>query len=63
MAKLTGGQKVIAPALVGGGTVEARFVRYERKVQGGRWVNLVVVRYRVGGATFSFVPRLVKATR
>lgn len=60
MTKLSGGQKVIAPALCGGGTTEARFVKTERKVQGGRWVTLTVVRYRPGGATFSYAPHLVK---
>ncbi len=57
---LTNGRKVKVPALVGGGTTKATFVRMERKVQGGRWVTLAVVRYRPGGATFSYAPSLVK---
>ena len=59
MQKLSGGQKVLAPSLSGGGKVEATFVKTERKVQAGRWVTLTVVRYRAGGATFSYASNLV----
>jgi hypothetical protein len=62
MSRLSGGQKVVAPSLSGGGTDEARFVRMERKVQGGRWVTLAVVRYHSGGAEFSYAPHLVTCT-
>lgn len=60
MANLINGQAVKVPALVGGGTTKARFVKMERKVQGRRWVTFAMVRYTPGGALFPLVPSLVR---
>jgi hypothetical protein len=61
MAKLVNGIKVQAPALSGGGSTLATYIRQERKVSGGRWVTFDVVRYRAGGAEFRYAKGIVKA--
>lgn len=61
-AKLSGGQKVIAPALMGGGKVEAFFVRNERRVNRHtrRAEVVTIIRYRRGGAEFAYAPSMVR---